>query len=84
MVNGAAFEMVPMLDTLYLSFEHFGAQLGSERHFTAYASRNLRAAIAAIRAQDQVPLAETDDSMRRHALQSTGLDCNRATHLVAQ
>ena len=43
-----------------------------------------RTPIAAIRAQAQVALAETDDTARIHALRATLAGCDRATRLVAQ
>jgi two-component system, OmpR family, sensor histidine kinase QseC len=77
-------EMAPMVDALNGLFERIGALLESERRFTADAAHELRTPIAAIRAQAQVALAETDDALRRHALQSTLEGCDRAARLVEQ
>ncbi|HJV60589.1 MAG TPA: ATP-binding protein [Albitalea sp.] len=77
-------EMAPMLDALNGLFGRIGTLLESERRFTADAAHELRTPIAAIRAQAQVALAETDDGLRRHALHNTLAGCDRATHLVEQ
>ena len=81
---GAPSEMAPMLDALNGLFARIGTLLESERRFTADAAHELRTPIAAIRAQAQAALGETDDARRRHALQSTLAGCDRATRLVEQ
>ncbi|MBK8739275.1 MAG: sensor histidine kinase N-terminal domain-containing protein [Betaproteobacteria bacterium] len=83
-VAGAPSEMTPMLDALNGLFERIATLLDSERRFTADAAHELRTPIAAIRAQAQVALAESDDALRKHALQSTLEGCDRATRLVEQ
>lgn len=83
-VAGAPSEMTPMLDALNGLFERIATLLESERRFTADAAHELRTPIAAIRAQAQVALAESDDALRKHALQSTLEGCDRATRLVEQ
>ena len=83
-VAGAPSEMTPMLDALNGLFERIATLLDSERRFTADAAHELRTPIAAIRAQAQVALAESDDALRTHALQSTLEGCDRATRLVEQ
>lgn len=83
-LEGAPSEMVPMVEALNALFERIGSLLESERRFTADASHELRTPIAAIRTQAQVALAETDDSLRRHALHNTLAGCDRATRLVEQ
>ncbi|CAN5235399.1 ATP-binding protein [soil metagenome] len=83
-VPGAPTEMAPMLDALNALFVRIGALMESERRFTADAAHELRTPIAAIRAQAQVALGESDDAQRRHALQATLEGCDRATRLVAQ
>ncbi|MCF8168442.1 MAG: sensor histidine kinase N-terminal domain-containing protein [Rhodoferax sp.] len=82
--SGVPTEMRPMVDSLNGLFERIATLLESERRFTADASHELRTPIAAIRAQAQVALGETDDALRRHALQNTLLGCDRAIHLVEQ
>jgi len=83
-LNDAPSEMVPMVDALNGLFARIGLLLESERRFTADAAHELRTPIAAIRAQAQVALGETDEALRRHALQSTLEGCDRATRLVEQ
>ena len=83
-VAGAPSEMTPMLDALNGLFERIAMLLDSERRFTADAAHELRTPIAAIRAQAQVALAESDDALRSHALRSTLEGCDRATRLVEQ
>jgi len=83
-VDGAPAEMRPMLDALNGLLERIAALMESERRFTADAAHELRTPIAAIRAQAQVALGETDDALRRHALQATLKGCDRATRLVEQ
>ena len=77
-------EMTPMLDGLNGLFNRIRELMESERRFTADAAHELRTPIAAIRTQAQVALAETDDALRQHALQSTLEGCDRATRLVEQ
>ena len=83
-LDGAPSEIAPMVDALNSLFERIGELLESERRFTADASHELRTPIAAIRAQAQVALGETDDAMRRHALRNTLEGCDRAIRLVDQ
>ncbi|AGU52969.1 two component transcriptional regulator, sensor histidine kinase [Variovorax paradoxus B4] len=83
-LDDAPSEMTPMLDALNGLFRRIGELLESERRFTADAAHELRTPIAAIRAQAQVALAETDEGRRRHALEATLSGCDRATHLVEQ
>ncbi|MEQ1685006.1 MAG: ATP-binding protein [Burkholderiaceae bacterium] len=77
-------EMAPMLAELNALFERIAELMNSERRFTADAAHELRTPIAAIRAQAQVALAESDEALRRHALLSTLAGCDRATRLVEQ
>lgn len=83
-LDGVPREMAPMVEALNGLFERIALLLESERRFTADASHELRTPIAAIRAQAQVALAETDDTARRNALQNTLAGCDRAIHLVEQ
>jgi two-component system, OmpR family, sensor histidine kinase QseC len=83
-VDGAPSEMVPMVDALNGLFGRISALMESERRFTADAAHELRTPIAAIRAQAQVALAESNDALRHHALQATLQGCDRATRLVEQ
>jgi len=83
-VDAAPSEMQPVMDALNVLFGRIGVLLESERRFTADAAHELRTPIAAIRAQAQVALGETDDLMRRLALQNTLQGCDRAAHLVEQ
>ncbi len=77
-------EMRPVIDALNGLFERIRMLLEIERRFTADAAHELRTPIAAIRAQAQVALGESDDASRRHALESTLAGCDRATRLVEQ
>jgi two-component system, OmpR family, sensor histidine kinase QseC len=83
-VERAPSEMVPMIEALNGLFERTGALMESERRFTADAAHELRTPIAAIRAQAQVAIAESDAADRQHALRATLEGCDRATHLVEQ
>ena len=83
-LGGAPAEIAPMVHALNGLFERIARLLESERRFTADASHELRTPIAAIRAQAQVALGETDDAQRRRALNNTLLGCDRAIHLVDQ
>ncbi|HJW11029.1 MAG TPA: ATP-binding protein, partial [Albitalea sp.] len=77
-------EMTPMLDALNGLFERIAALMETERRFTADAAHELRTPLAAIRAQAQVALGESDDARRRHALQATLAGCDRTARLVDQ
>ena len=77
-------ELQPLLAALNGLFARIAALLESERRFTADAAHELRTPIAAIRAQAQVALGESDDALRAHALQATLQGCDRATRLVEQ
>ncbi len=77
-------EMQPLLDALNGLLGRIATLLDSERRFTADAAHELRTPLAAIRAQAQVALAESDDGARRHALQATVQGCDRAARLVEQ
>jgi len=83
-LRDAPSEMTPMVAALNGLFERIAALLDSERRFTADAAHELRTPIAAIRAQAQVALAESDDERRRHALEGTLAGCDRAARLVEQ
>jgi two-component system sensor histidine kinase QseC len=83
-VAGAPSEMVPLVDALNGLFDRIARMIESERRFTADAAHELRTPIAAIRTQAQVALGESDDALRRHALESTLQGCDRATRLVQQ
>ncbi|MES1999820.1 MAG: ATP-binding protein [Pseudomonadota bacterium] len=83
-LDGTPSEMAPMVNALNGLFGRIGTLLESERRFTADAAHELRTPIAAIRAQAQVALGETDDALRRHALKNTLEGCDRATRLVEQ
>jgi two-component system sensor histidine kinase QseC len=82
--DDAPSEMQPMLAELNGLFARIAELMESERRFTADAAHELRTPIAAIRAQAQVAMAESDDALRRHALQATLQGCDRATRLVEQ
>lgn len=84
LLPGAPTELQPLLDALNGLFVRIAELLTAERRFTADAAHELRTPIAAIRAQAQVALGESDDAARRHALQSTLAGCDRAAHLVDQ
>lgn len=81
---GAPTELQPLLEALNGLFVRIGELVSAERRFTADAAHELRTPIAAVRAQAQVALGESDDAARRHALQATLAGCDRAAHLVDQ
>lgn len=83
-LDDAASEITPIVDALNRLFMRIDALLESERRFTADAAHELRTPIAAIRAQAQVAMGESDDTVRRQALQNTLDGCDRATRLVEQ
>lgn len=83
-MRDAPTEMTPLVDALNGLLARIATLLASERRFTADASHELRTPIAAIRAQAQVALAESDDTLRRQALHKTLAGCDRASHLVEQ
>lgn len=83
-MDEAPAEMLPLISALNRLFERIADLLESERRFTADATHELRTPIAAIRAQAQVAMAAKQSGQRLHALQSTLLACDRATHLVQQ
>ena len=83
-LDDAPAEMAPLVEALNGLFGRIGALLDAERRFTADAAHELRTPIAAIRAQAQVALGESDDAPRRHALEQTLEGCDRATRLVEQ
>lgn len=77
-------ELKPLIQALNQLFDRIRSLLDNERRFTADAAHELRTPIAAIRAQAQVAMAAAEEAQRRHALQSTLVGCDRATHLVEQ
>jgi two-component system sensor histidine kinase QseC len=83
-LEAAPSEMEPMIAALNGLLARIGAMVESERRFTADAAHELRTPIAAIRAQAQVALAESDSGERAHALEFTLRGCDRATRLVEQ
>jgi two-component system sensor histidine kinase QseC len=80
----APLEMAPLLDALNRLFARIAAMIETERRFTADAAHELRTPIAAIRAQAQVALTDTDDASRRQALRNTIKGCDRAARLAEQ
>lgn len=83
-IDGTTSEIAPIVEALNALFDRISALIESERRFTADAAHELRTPIAAIRTQAQVALGETDDALRRHALQNTLDGCDRAARLVEQ
>ena len=81
---GAPSELQPLLDALNGLFVRIAELVDGERRFTADAAHELRTPIAAIRAQAQVALGESEDLARRHALAATLTGCDRASRLVDQ
>ena len=77
-------ELDPMVEALNGLLARVATLVEGERRFTADAAHELRTPIAAIRAQTQVALTETDTALRRHALQAALDGCDRATRLVEQ
>jgi two-component system sensor histidine kinase QseC len=83
-LEDAPTEMEPMIGALNGLLNRIGTMVESERRFTADAAHELRTPIAAIRAQSQVALAESNRTARTRALQLTLQGCDRATRLVEQ
>jgi two-component system sensor histidine kinase QseC len=83
-MHDAPSEIRPMVEGLNRLFERVRGLLELERRFTADAAHELRTPIAAIRAQAQVALNESDDTARQRALRATLLGCDRATRLIEQ
>jgi len=81
---GAPTELKPLLDALNGLFGRIAELVDGERRFTADAAHELRTPIAAIRAQAQVALGESEDVARRRALTATLAGCDRAARLVDQ
>jgi two-component system, OmpR family, sensor histidine kinase QseC len=82
--HDAPAEVAPLIEALNDLFARIDAMVHAERRFTADAAHELRTPIAAIRAQAQVALAESDNAARRHALAATLEGCDRATRVVEQ
>lgn len=83
-LQDTASEIAPIVDSLNALLRRIADLLESERRFTADAAHELRTPIAAIRAQAQVALAESDDRTRRDVLRKTLDGCDRAARLVEQ
>jgi two-component system sensor histidine kinase QseC len=83
MANAPA-EMLPMVEALNDLFARIANLMESERRFTADAAHELRTPVAAIMAQAQVALAESDSELRARALHATLEGCDRAARLVDQ
>jgi len=83
-VPDAPSEIQVLVDALNGLLGRIATLLDAERRFTADAAHELRTPISAIRAQAQAALGETDDRLRRHALQATLQGCDRAARLVEQ
>ena len=77
-------EMTPMLEALNGLLARMAVLMESERRFNADAAHELRTPIAAIRAQAQVALGESDPLLQHPALLATLAGCDRATRLVEQ
>lgn len=77
-------EMAPMLEALNGLLARMAVLIESERRFNADAAHELRTPIAAIRAQAQVALGESDLQRQHPALLATLAGCDRATRLVEQ
>lgn len=83
-LDGAPAEVVPMVVALNGLLVRISKLLETERRFTADAAHELRTPIAAIRAQAQVALLQSQPQLRQQALQHTLEGCDRATRLVEQ
>ncbi|MBR7800991.1 ATP-binding protein [Undibacterium fentianense] len=77
-------EILPMLNALNDLFQRTNALHQAEQRFTADAAHELRTPIAALRAQAQVAMAESDPIRRQLAMQNTLTACDRAGRLVDQ
>ena len=77
-------EVEPLVERLNALLQRVDATLGAEKRFTGDAAHELRTPIAALSAQAQVALAESDPVLRRNALQSVLLAADRMSRLVEQ
>ena len=82
--NNCNIEILPMLNALNDLFKRTSELHQAEQRFTADAAHELRTPIAALRAQAQVAMAETDPIKQQRALQNTLAGCDRASRLVDQ
>ena len=82
--NNCNIEILPMLNALNDLFKRTSELHQAEQRFTADAAHELRTPIAALRAQAQVAMAETDPTQQQRALQNTLAGCDRASRLVDQ
>lgn len=77
-------EVEPLVDRLNQLLNQVQTALGTEKRFTGDAAHELRTPIAALSAQAQVALAESDPQLRHRALEHVLLAAERMTRLVEQ
>lgn len=77
-------EVEPLVERLNALLGRVESALGAEKRFTGDAAHELRTPIAALSAQAQVALAETDPVLRRSALSSVLVAAERMSRLVDQ
>ena len=77
-------EVEPLVEHLNALLLRVESALGAEKRFTGDAAHELRTPIAALSAQAQVALAESDPDLRKKALQSVLLAADRMSRLVEQ
>lgn len=77
-------ELEPLVERLNALLRRVESALGAEKRFTGDAAHELRTPVAALSAQAQVAFAETDPSLRAHALGAVLAAAERMSRLVEQ
>lgn len=77
-------EVQPLVERLNALLRRVDSALGAEKRFTGDAAHELRTPIAALSAQAQVALAETDPALRQIALAAVLAAAERMSRLVDQ
>lgn len=83
-VDALPSEVAPLVERLNALLQRVDSALLAEKRFTGDAAHELRTPIAALSAQAQVALAETDPAQRQNALRSVLMAAERLARLVEQ